>query len=165
MESDADAIKRGETELVEFKPSLFWDYRQNKKNGELADAVMRAVTAFLNAHGGTVYVGVGDDGKILGLEADYGCVSRHQGWAGWSRSFVNALKKIGQEFASYVSHEAIEVDGRTVAKITVQRSETPAYVDPFGRAEFNVRVGATNQTFNSKQTADYVARHFGRPDA
>lgn len=126
---------------------------------------MKAVTAFLNAHGGTVYVGVSDDGTILGLDKDYRCISRHRGWDGWSQSFVNMLKKIGKEWAVYVSHDKMVVDGKEVAKITVKKSKMPVYVDPFGRSEFNVRVGTTNQTFNSKQTADYVARHFEHPGA
>ena len=160
--SDADTIARGETAQVEFKSSLFWDYRQSKKNEKLADAVMRAVTAFLNAHGGTVYVGVADDGGILGLDADYGCMSKRKDWDGWSQSFVNALNRIGKEFAEYVSHDMILVDGKQVARIAVKRSKAPAYVDPFGQSAFNVRVGTTNQTLNSKQTADYVAKHFAR---
>lgn len=163
--SDSDVISKGETALVEFKSSLFWDYRQNKKNDNLADVVMKAVTAFLNAHGGTVYVGVSDDGSILGLDKDYKCMSRHRGWDGWSQSFVNALKKIGKEWVAYVSHDKIVVDGKEVAKITVKKSKSPVYVDPFGRSEFNVRVGTANQTFNSKQTAEYVSRHFERPGA
>lgn len=163
--SDSDIIANGETSLVEFKSSLFWDYKQNKKHDKLVDAVMRAITAFLNTDGGTVYVGVSDDGGVLGLDSDYRCMGRHKGWDGWSQSFVNALKKLGKELVTDVTHDKIVVDGKDVAKITVKRSKTPVYVDPFGRAEFHVRVGTTNQTFNPKQTADYVAKHFGRSGA
>ena len=161
---DADLIRGGETARVEFKSSLFWDYRQNKKSEELVDAVMKAVTAFLNTHGGTVYVGVDDDGKILGLDADYQCMTKSKDWDGWSQSFVNALRKIGEGFVSYVSHDEIEVDGKAVAKIAVKRSKIPAYVDPSGQSKFNVRVGTTNRTLNTKQATDYVVEHFGRPD-
>lgn len=163
--SDADAISKGESALVEFKSSMFWDYHQGKKNEKLVDAVMRAVTAFLNTNGGTVYVGIGDGREVHGLDADYRCMGRHTDWDGWSQSFVNALKKIGKEMVTYVSHDRIVVDGKDVARITVKRSKAPVYVDPFGRAEFNVRVGTTNQTFNPKQTADYVAEHFEDPGA
>lgn len=163
--SDSEVIINGETALVEFKSSLFWDYKQNKKHDKLVDAVMRAITAFLNTDGGTVYVGVSDDGEVLGLDSDYRCMGRHKGWDGWSQSFVNALKKLGKELVTDVTHDKIVVDGKDVAKITVKRSKTPVYVDPFGRAEFHVRVGTTNQTFNPKQTADYVAKHFGRSSA
>lgn len=51
-------VKRGESEVLEFK----------KTTGSL-DGVMRTVCAFLNSDvGGTVLIGVTDDGKIMGQE-------------------------------------------------------------------------------------------------
>lgn len=163
--SDEDVIKGGETARVEFKASLLWSYRRGEKDEEVTSAAMRAVAAFLNKDGGTVYVGVGDDGEILGLGADYACMSKRKDWDGWSQSFVNALNKIGKDFAEYVSHERISVDGQEVARIAVKKSGAPAYMDPSGRSEFFVRNGTTNQRLNSKETVDYVARHFGRAGA
>ena len=162
---DADVIKGGETALVEFKSSLLWDRNLEKKNKDLAVAVMKAVAAFLNTDGGTVYVGVDDDGQVPGLGADYGCMSKHGNWDGWSQAFANALDRIGGSFAEYISHERISVDGRDVAKITVKKSSAPAYMDPSGQSEFFVRNGTTNRPLNPKETADYVARHFGRTGA
>ena len=52
-----------------------------KKNKDLAVAVIKAVSAFLNTDGGTVYVGV-DDGRVPGLGADYGCMSKRGNWDG-----------------------------------------------------------------------------------
>lgn len=57
------------------------------------------------------------------------------------------------------------MDGQEVARIAVKKSGAPAYMDPSGRSEFFVRNGTTNQRLNSKETVDYVARHFGRAGA
>ena len=155
---DAEIIKGGESSRVEFKSSLLWDYNQHKKNPGLADAVMRAVTAFLNTDGGTVYVGVEDGGGVLGLDADYGCMSKRRNWDGWSQSFANALDKIGKDFAACVTHEKISVDGKDVAKITVKKSSGRAFMNPSGQSEFIVRNGTANRTLNSKETAEYLAK-------
>ena len=159
--SDAEIIKGGESAQVEFKSSLLWDYNQQKKNASLADAVMRAVTAFLNTEGGTVYVGVADDGGVLGLDADYGCMSKRQNWDGWSQSFANVLDKIGKDFAACVTHEKISVDGREVAKITVKKTSGRAFMNPSGQSEFIVRNGTVNRTLNSKETTEYLAKRSG----
>ena len=163
--SDTEIIKGGESAQVEFKSSLSWDYKQQKKNTNLADATMRAVTAFLNTDGGTVYVGVADDGSILGLDADYGCMPKHKNWDGWSMSFANALDSIGKDFAAYVTHEKILVDGKAVAKITVKKIPIKigggAYMNPSGQSAFIVRNGTTNRTLNSRETAEYLAKRSG----
>ena len=47
-------IRSGESETVEFKESF-------------NDAVIEALSAFANASGGTVFVGIADDGTVKGI--------------------------------------------------------------------------------------------------
>ena len=47
-----------------------------------------------------------------------------------------------------------------MGKITVDKGQSPVYVDPFGKAEFYIRVGTTSQPLNPKQTAEYIDKHF-----
>ena len=49
-----ELLKKGESETVEFKSSLRWDYRQNKTNKELEFAVLKTITAFMNTRKGTL---------------------------------------------------------------------------------------------------------------
>ena len=158
--TDAEIIDRGETSNVEFKSSMLWDYNQNAKDTKLTQHVIRTIAAFLNSYGGTLYVGVQDDGKILGIERDYVCIERRQNWDGWSQVLANAIKKIGNEFGGSIAHEPIQINGRTLARITVKRSKKPAFVDPFGRAEFYIRVGTASQALNPKQASDYIRENF-----
>lgn len=34
---------------------------------EMVDDLDKEIVAFLNAHGGTIYIGVDDDGKVVGI--------------------------------------------------------------------------------------------------
>jgi predicted HTH transcriptional regulator len=61
----------GESELLEFKSSLRWDYQQGCINKALENVVVKTVAAFANANGGTLLIGINDDFKTLGLENDY----------------------------------------------------------------------------------------------
>lgn len=60
-----EALKRKEHHFCEFKPGLI--NRQNSdRNMEHENA--KTICAFLNAKGGYLFIGVADDGKIIGLD-------------------------------------------------------------------------------------------------
>ena len=65
-----DLIAVGESDELEFKSSLRWDYREERVNKKLEDVVVKSVAAFANAEGGMLLIGVSDDGEILGMERD-----------------------------------------------------------------------------------------------
>lgn len=72
-------ISSGETGKVEFKSSVWYEYskaedisyRPKKKEGFMQDNIIKAVAGLLNSFGGTLFIGVDDDGKPLGLENDF----------------------------------------------------------------------------------------------
>ncbi|MCB0073342.1 MAG: putative DNA binding domain-containing protein, partial [Caldilineaceae bacterium] len=71
-----ELIAAGEGQFVEFKSSLMWDYRQRRANKDLYEPVMKNVVGFLNTRGGTLIIGVDDEGAVLGLEPDYGVMKK-----------------------------------------------------------------------------------------
>lgn len=66
-----DLISEGESDELEFKSSIRWDYREERINRKLEEVIVKSVAAFANGEGGMLLVGVGDDGEVLGLEKDY----------------------------------------------------------------------------------------------
>jgi transcriptional regulator with XRE-family HTH domain len=66
-------IAEGEHERLEFKQTLRWDIRQATVNKKLEDVVVKTIAAFANHKGGTLLIGVRDDGGIEGLEPDFNC--------------------------------------------------------------------------------------------
>jgi hypothetical protein len=68
--SITDLIQEGESDELEFKSSLRWDYKQGKVNKELEGVIVKTVSAFANSDGGTLLIGVDDDGNALGIEKD-----------------------------------------------------------------------------------------------
>ena len=71
-----EMIAEGESDELEFKSSLRWDYRQGAKNNKLEEVILKSVSAFANSQGGTLLIGVNDNGEVLGLEHDYSTFSR-----------------------------------------------------------------------------------------
>lgn len=159
--SDADVIGRGETLTVEFKSSMLYDHDRDVKNRELQGVLLKEIVAFMNTEGGTVYVGISDNGDILGIEKDCAVTGKRGGWHGWSESFVNAVKTLGPAAAANVRHEPVEINGTTVAKITVLRGARPAYLDPKNRGQFVMRQGSSSVSLTPQEAIEYHAERFG----
>jgi hypothetical protein len=66
-----EMIAEGESDELEFKSTLRWDLREALVNKKLEEVIMKTVAAFANSDGGTLLIGVGDNGDVLGLEPDY----------------------------------------------------------------------------------------------
>ena len=64
----------GETREVEFKQTARWSVREQRKDRAMEQVVVKTVAGMLNDHGGTLLIGVTDDGEPVGLEADYALV-------------------------------------------------------------------------------------------
>ncbi len=65
-----DLIGAGEGYNLEFKTSLRWDIRQEKKNPAIEHASLKTISAFLNSSGGHLLIGVEDNGRVEGVEID-----------------------------------------------------------------------------------------------
>ena len=71
-----DLIARGESSSLEFKSSLRYDRERGVVNKELTKAVAKTIAGFLNGEGGTLLLGVSDEGGITGIEDDLATLRR-----------------------------------------------------------------------------------------
>src|SRR5262249_42342741 len=71
-----ELIRRGETSRVEFKASLRFDFKEQKVNKELTKVVVKTIAGFMNSEGGTLLIGVADNGDVVGLERDIETLSK-----------------------------------------------------------------------------------------
>ena len=81
----------GESDLVEFKSSARWDYREQKANKTLEQVIVKTLASFLNGKGGMLFIGVDDDGKILGLESDYATLGKRPDRDGYQQFLVQLV--------------------------------------------------------------------------
>ncbi|KKL69002.1 hypothetical protein LCGC14_2119350, partial [marine sediment metagenome] len=63
-------LTSGESTILEFKSSARWDYYQEKVNKDLEFVIIKTIAGFMNTEGGTLLIGVTDDGEIIGVEND-----------------------------------------------------------------------------------------------
>ena len=59
-----------ETDLIEFKSTFGFNLKENRLDDVMEFEIIKAVNAFANNRGGYLYIGVDDQGKVIGLQND-----------------------------------------------------------------------------------------------
>lgn len=155
-----ELIEDGEGQFVEFKSSILWDYRQQKMNKNLSVPIIKNVAAFMNTAGGTLLVGINDEGKILGLDADYAVLKKPNS-DGFELIFNNAFAQmIGAEFRHLVKLSFPEVEGKTICLIAVQPAASPVFFRHQGKEHFYIRAGNAGQPLTLSKATKYISDRF-----
>ncbi len=161
-------IKKGESEKVEFKSSLRWDYREKVVNSLLEVVIMKSISAFANAKGGTLIIGVADNMEILGLDPDFKTLKKQD-----VDYFELHLRKLitnqfGLTFANHFLHiQFPEIHGKTICVIRIHAGIRPLFIKTKGKQgqeqeKFYVRSGNASQEVASlKEMNEYINRRFG----
>ena len=157
-----DLVAGGESQEVEFKAHAVLPPACGKKGEGPREVgtVVRAVAAMLNsATGGTLLVGVEDDGAICGIEGEYALADRGKSnWDGWQLRLSNVLRARLSARNAFL-HCAIErrrSGEHDVCLVRIAPSDEPVYVDK----RLYVRVSAQTVEMVGPDLVDFVARRF-----
>jgi len=155
-----EMLTGGESPVLEFKSSLRWDFRMQQTNTDLQKVVAKTVAGLMNFEGGTLLIGVADDGTVVGIENDLKTLKR-----GNLDGFEQTLRQIlidylGAEFSQYVQVSFRELSERTVCLVMVEPSPKPVYLADKGGKEFYIRAGNTTRPLDVQATHDYISMHW-----
>lgn len=155
-------IKQGESKHQEFKSTFSVPLRNDGKSSDVKDAFLKVVISFLNSGGGCVYVGVSDDGEILGIETDIKA-------AGGSTDKLTlqvqaALNDaIGKALASQVSLSFPRVGTQKIMLCEVPGANRPVWPERTigGKNDvLFVRQSANTQSLAGHDIIEYLREHF-----
>ena len=155
-------IKEGEGFFIEFKETMRYDTRKGEISKELEKVIMKTIVGFLNANGGTLIIGVNDDGKVIGLENDYKTLIKKD--RDGFENHINTLVKtiIGIAFTKYINISFENIDDRDICLVVVSEGHKPAYLKNGDKKEdFFVRVGNSTQPFSMSETEEYIKTKWG----
>jgi len=155
-------IRSGEDEHVEFKSTARWDLRTRKVNRVLSDVVARTLAGFANSAGGSLLLGVDDDGGIVGLDLDYETLKKkdRDGFAQFLMTLV--AERLGAHSCRFVHVIFAEVDGRDVCRVIVEPSNAPVYFHDGKQAHFLVRTGNATRELDSREVIQYAVSQWGK---
>jgi len=162
-----DLINGGENQHMEFKSALRWDQHLQKVNPKLEDVIIKSIAAFSNGKGGTLLLGVRDNGEIAGLEGDFNSLKKND-----SDYFEIHLRNLlKQHFGiPFITQNLIMefpvVDGKEICAIRITEGREAVYIttsDKHGNKteRFYVRSGNSSQEIQSlKEITEYISRRF-----
>lgn len=155
-----DLLTAGEGEVIEFKSSLRWDHREGRVNKELEYVVAKTLAGFLNKNGGTLVIGVNDQGVVLGLEPDWNTLHKKDG-----DGFLLQLTNVVNTFLGTPVHRFLDItlerlNDKTVCLVTVSPSSFPVYLKRDERQEFFIRAASSTQPMEMAAAHTYITSHW-----
>lgn len=155
-----DLLGEMETERVEFKSSAYYSYRPDVPERVITEAVLKTVAGFLNAAGGTLLVGIADDGEILGIQSDLDMKNLDEDR--YVNSLTTAIERSLGPLASTMAKIRLQaVDGAQVALVHVAPSPEPIYAKVSKRDRaFFVRVNNSTRILDGADLVGYVKQRW-----
>lgn len=119
-------------------------------------SVLKTIAGFLNTNGGTLLIGVADNGEVLGLEAD-----NFPNEDKYGLHLVNLIaERIGQIFLPYVHAHFQDQEGKRVVAVRCKRGPKEAFVKDGNQQRFYVRGGNATSELTGSAITDYVKKRF-----
>lgn len=113
----------------EYKATYEADSRTSTKNPHNRLACLKTICGFLNADGGTLTVGVTDEGEVLGLGADFALINDDAKTDSFELRLREAMKNhLDPLPLSLVEVAFPEAFGRTICEVRVAKAPSPTYL-------------------------------------
>lgn len=162
----ADLIAAGESQTVELKSSARWNFVARIHDRKMEHIIVKSVCGLLNSEGGSLVIGVADDGTVLGLTADF---ETFQGGGNRDKYelFLRQLldSSLSVSTAGLVKIRFHTADGEKVSVVSVASSGKPVFAKAYeasgGPSEFWVRIGNATKQLHGDDLIDYKDQHWG----
>ena len=161
-----DLIAEGESDELEFKSTLRWDVKEGTINKKLEEVIMKTVAAFANSQGGTLLIGVGDDGEVIGLEPDYHSL----GGVDCDKFELHLRNLLNEQFGKgFVANKVVikfhGIGGKEVCQIETAAAKEPVIMkvkDKNGQVieKFYARSGNSSQEISLSEINLYMKERF-----
>lgn len=166
--SPAELIASGEGQTVEFKSTARMNLHTGQADPKIEHVVLKTVCGFLNAEGGTVFVGVDDEGTAVGIDPDLATLGSKANVDGYEL-FLRQLLETGLSVptAATVRIAFESIGGQTVCLVRASASGRPVFAKPVKgqpggeTSEFWVRIGNQTRQLHGDDMVQYQADHWG----
>jgi len=150
-------IINGESEELEFKSTLRTNLHTGNKDPRMEFSVLRTLAGFLNTNGGTLVVGVSDDGSPIGIQAD-----EFDNEDKMNLHLVNIVKaRMGIQAMTSLYVRFDDHDDFRVMVVKCRKAPTPVFLKDGDIERFYIRTGPSTTELSASQTQDYIKQRFG----
>ena len=152
-----ELIAEGENATTEFKSTLRRNLHTGEDDKRIEHSVLKTVAGFLNSKGGgTLIIGVSDDGDALGIETD---------------SFENEDKmylhlnnlvrqRVGPDQMLYIQPRFDEYEDKRVLVVECKPARSPVFVKDGNEERFYVRAIAATEELRGGKSQEFISKRF-----
>jgi hypothetical protein len=153
-----ELIKQGESAILEFKSSARWNLNENKKDKIMEKVILKTVAAFLNSEGGTLLIGVANDGKVVGLQHDYKTL-KQPNQDGYEQFLAQLILRdnFGLDLSNHVKFSFHTIELKEICEVKISKSPKPVYLEE----QFWIRSANSSQQLPTSKIYDYCKNRFG----
>lgn len=159
-----ELIQAGESARVEFKSTARHNLRSGQRDDRIEAVIAKTLAGFLNTRGGTLIIGVDDDGAVLGLDADLVHMRAPDldRFELWLHDYLTRV--LGAPAVSRLRVTFPYVGGTAVCRVDASPSRRPVFVRPAKGDDvlFFARFGNSTRQLSVAEAIDYAVDHFHR---
>jgi hypothetical protein len=164
-ESFDDMLAGGETNQVEFKPSLLYNFKSKTAGIGVKGIIAKSICAFLNSNGGFLFIGVDNEGTPKGLAYDFKLAGDKDPHDYFRLEFDETIYHFLPSYIKdCISGDFIEVNGVEIFMVTVHPSKSkPIFFTGQHGKEFYVRWTACNKQYiDIEEVINYCLIHWNK---
>lgn len=159
-----EIIQEGESNQVEFKPALLYNFSTGKGGIGVKGIIAKAICAFLNSNGGFLIIGVTDKGEPQGLSYDFSLSEGKIEKDFFMLEFDQMLEHfLSFSIKSNVSGQFYQLNEKDIFVVTVTPSKRrPIFLKGQNGKEFYVRGEASSrQLTDIEELVNYCIEKWG----
>lgn len=155
-------IQGGESEYVEFKPALHYNFKTNEAGISIKNKIAITICSFLNSKGGFLFIGLNDDGSVQGLDKDFSLSDKPNARDYFQNQFDDTIRQfLSFSVKSNITGKFQEIEDKTIFFVCVTPSQRPVFLKKPKEKEFWVRGNAGNNKLDIEQTVNYCFDKWG----
>lgn len=153
-------LQQDESESLEFKSSIRWDFTTSSINKILEKTIVRSMASFLNSHQGVLLIGVNDNQEILGLNYDIQTLKK-KNLDGYMQHLTSLISTyLGIEIAPFIKITFEKIDSEFVCIVNIEPSPLPVFLKEGDNRHFYIRSGNTTRELNPEEAYKYIGLHW-----
>jgi len=151
-------IAQGESSTLEFKATMRYNlHNRVNKDPVITHNCIKTIAAFLNSRfGGSLLIGVRDNGEIKGIEID--------GFDDSDKAMLHLVniinRDIGPTFSPHCNMRVVEVEGKPVIWVKVSAALNEAWTKKDDENIFYVRQGPRTGKLTLEEAEQYISSNF-----
>ena len=153
----SELIAEGENATAEFKSTLRRNLHTGENDKQVEHSALKTMAGFLNSKGGgTLIIGVSDDGDALGIEAD--------SFGNEDKMYLHlnnlVRQRIGPEQMLYIHPHFDEHEDKRVLVVDCEPVRSPVFVKDGNEERFYIRAIAATEELRGGRAQEFISQRF-----